>query len=48
MALNAGMNLIDTADMDSDGAAEEILGRALTDAWAAVMTRVAPAARWRG
>ena len=29
MALDAGVNLIDTADIYSDGAAEEILGRAL-------------------
>jgi aryl-alcohol dehydrogenase-like predicted oxidoreductase len=29
MALDAGINLIDTADVYSDGAAEEILGRAL-------------------
>jgi aryl-alcohol dehydrogenase-like predicted oxidoreductase len=29
MALDAGVNLIDTADVYSDGAAEEILGRAL-------------------
>ena len=29
MALDAGVNLIDTADVYSDGAAEKILGRAL-------------------
>ncbi len=46
MALDAGVNLIDTADIYSFGLAEEIVGEALGDRRDRVLSRRRRACRW--